>query len=103
MSKAGTAKDEIPKILALRAFYRALEDSVFDYANITRMEIRAQYLGKYSVTLPEVEQTERSELIHGGLGEPLLDRGLAVGKKSLRPRRRRSLEIALVWSKGSGS
>ena len=28
-----------------------------------------------------MEQTERSELIHGGLGEPWLDRGLAVGEK----------------------
>ncbi len=32
-TKGDTAKDEIPKILALRAFYRALEESWFDYAN----------------------------------------------------------------------
>ena len=32
-TKGDTAKDEIPKILALRAFYRALEESLFDYAN----------------------------------------------------------------------
>ncbi len=62
-TKGDAAKDETPKILALRAFHRALEDSLFDYANSSWLEIREHCLKIHSITLPEEDTMERSELI----------------------------------------